>query len=99
MTVHYLQHKVVTSFGLGGGIAEISLTTFNVQIPEGLAIIGIYFIFIAILGLELWNKGIFRITKLRNIEIILDKKVHYPKSEAKEKPVGTTTLKIENTSK
>jgi len=63
LTVPYPQHKVVTSFGPGGGagpgIGGISLTTFNVQIPEGLAIIGIYFIVTAILGLVLFERKEF----------------------------------------
>ncbi len=63
LTVPYPLHKVVTSFGPGGGagagIGEFSLTTFNVQIPEGLAIIGIYFIVTAILGLVLFERKEF----------------------------------------
>jgi len=63
LTLPYPLHKVVTSFGPGGGagpgIGGISLTTFNVQIPEGLAIIGIYFIVTAILGLVLFERKEF----------------------------------------
>jgi ABC-2 type transport system permease protein len=61
LTVPYPQHKVVTSFGPGGGVSigGITLTTFNVQIPEGLAIIGIYFIVTAILGLLLFERKEF----------------------------------------
>ncbi|MCW4015618.1 MAG: ABC transporter permease [Candidatus Bathyarchaeota archaeon] len=58
LTVPYPEHKVVTSFG-GGGQAGVnvgfSLTTFNAQIPVGLAIIGIYFIVTAVLGLILFE--------------------------------------------
>jgi ABC-2 type transport system permease protein len=63
LTVPYPQHRVVTSFGSGGGpgagLGGITLTTFNVQIPEGLAIIGIYFIVTAILGLVLFERKEF----------------------------------------
>jgi len=63
LTVPYPLHKVVTSFGPGGdagaGIRGITLTTFNVQIPVGLAIIGIYFIVTAILGLVLFERKEF----------------------------------------
>jgi ABC-2 type transport system permease protein len=63
LTVPYPAHKVVTSFGPGGGagpdIGGFSMTTFNVQIPEGLAIIGIYFIVTAILGLVLFERKEF----------------------------------------
>ena len=63
LTVPYPEHQVLTSFGHGSGTGVgtggISLTTFNVQIPEGLAIIGIYFIVTAILGLVLFERKEF----------------------------------------
>jgi len=63
LTVPYPQHQVVTTFGLGGesgaGLGGISMTTFNAQIPVGLAIIGIYFIVTAILGLVLFERKEF----------------------------------------
>ncbi len=63
LTVPYPLHKVVSSFGPGGGagagIGGITLTTFNVQIPVGLAIIGIYFIVTTILGLVLFERKEF----------------------------------------
>jgi len=63
LTVPYPQHQVVTTFGPGGGAVAgtggISMTTFNVQIPVGLAIIGIYFIVTAILGLVLFERKEF----------------------------------------
>src|SRR4030067_447794 len=52
-SVPYPPHSVVNSFGPRGGI---SITTFNVQVPEGLAIIGLYFIITAILGLVLFER-------------------------------------------
>ena len=63
LTVPYPQHKVVTSFGPGGGagagVGGFSLTTFNAQIPVGLAIIGVYFVVTAILGLILFERKEF----------------------------------------
>jgi ABC-2 type transport system permease protein len=63
LTVPYPQHQVVTTFGPGGGavagIGGVSMTTFNVQIPVGLAIIGVYFIVTAILGLVLFERKEF----------------------------------------
>lgn len=62
LTVPYPQHKVVTNFGNGGGAGPnigISLTTFNVQIPVGLAIIGIYFVVTAVLGLLIFERKEF----------------------------------------
>jgi len=54
--VPYPPHSVVNNFGPRGGI---SITTFNVQVPEGLAIIGLYFIITAILGLVLFERKEF----------------------------------------
>lgn len=56
LMVPYPPHSVVTNFGPRGGI---SITTFNVQVPEGLAIIGLYFIITAILGLVLFERKEF----------------------------------------
>lgn len=62
LTVPYPAHKVVTSLGTGGSAGPdigISITTFNAQIPTGLAIIGIYFIVTAILGLVIFERKEF----------------------------------------
>ena len=61
LNVPYPEHKVVTSFGPpdNSGLGRFILTTFNVQIPEGLAIIGIYFIVTAILGLIIFERKEF----------------------------------------
>jgi ABC-2 type transport system permease protein len=56
LTVPYPPHTQVTSFGPGG---RLTLTTFNVTIPEGLAIIGLYFVITAILGLVLFERKEF----------------------------------------
>jgi len=56
LMVPYPPHSVVNNFGPRGGI---SITTFNVQVPEGLAIIGLYFIITAILGLVLFERKEF----------------------------------------
>lgn len=55
LTTTYPEHITTTS-GPGGGIA---LTTYNATIPEGLAIIGIYFAITAILGLVLFKRKEF----------------------------------------
>jgi ABC-2 type transport system permease protein len=57
LTVPYPPATSVTSFGPGGN--GPSLTTFNATVPEGLAIIGIYFIVTAILGLVLFERKEF----------------------------------------
>ena len=63
LSVPYPAHQTVTNFGpggdIGGGVGGISMTTFNVQIPVGLAIIGVYFIVTAILGLILFERKEF----------------------------------------
>jgi ABC-2 type transport system permease protein len=56
LTVPYPAHTTVTPFGPGG---EGAFTTFNVAIPEGLAIIALYFIITAILGLVLFDRKEF----------------------------------------
>lgn len=53
LTVPYPPHTSVTSFGPG---SQLTLTTYNVPVPEGLAIIGLYFIITAILGLILFER-------------------------------------------
>jgi ABC-2 type transport system permease protein len=54
----YPAHKIVsTSIGFRG--QSITTTTFNATIPEGLAIIGLYFIITAILGLVLFERKEF----------------------------------------
>ena len=47
---------VTNSFGPGG---RVTLTTFNAAIPEGLAIMLIYFAVTAILGLVLFERKEF----------------------------------------
>lgn len=56
----YPQHTATTQgiFGRGGAAAR-TFTTYNVTIPEGLAIIGIYFIVTAVLGLVLFERKEF----------------------------------------
>jgi ABC-2 type transport system permease protein len=56
----YPQHmaRIPGPFGRGGSNAPL-FTTFNVTIPEGLAIIGIYFIVTAALGLLLFERKEF----------------------------------------
>jgi len=54
--VPYPPHTSVASFGPPGGF---TFTTYNVTIPEGLAIIGLYFIITAILGLVLFERKEF----------------------------------------
>lgn len=53
LMVPYPQHVSTIEAG------RISLTTYNVPIPEGLAIIGIYFIVTAVLGLLLFERKEF----------------------------------------
>ena len=61
LNVPYPAHKVITSFGPpnSSDLGRFTLTTFNVQIPEGLVIIGIYFIVTAILGLIIFERKEF----------------------------------------
>ena len=56
LTVPYPPRSSVTSFGPGG---HVTLTTYNVPVPEGLAIIGLYFIITTILGLVLFERKEF----------------------------------------
>jgi ABC-type transport system involved in multi-copper enzyme maturation permease subunit len=56
LTVPYPPRTSVTSFGPG---SQLTLTTYNVTVPEGLAIIGLYFIVTAILGLVLFERKEF----------------------------------------
>lgn len=56
LTVPYPQHISTTSFG-GGPVR--TFTTFNVPVPEGLAIIGLYFIITTVLGLILFERKEF----------------------------------------
>ena len=49
-------HVVHTPFGRGG---RFTLTSYNAYVPEGLAIIGLYFIITAILGLVLFERKEF----------------------------------------
>jgi ABC-2 type transport system permease protein len=56
LTVPYPPPTTVTHFGPG---AEGTITTFNATIPEGLAIIALYFIITAILGLVLFKRKEF----------------------------------------
>jgi len=56
LTVPYPAHITATPFGPGG---ESAFTTFNVAIPEGLAIIAVYFIITSILGMVLFERKEF----------------------------------------
>ena len=56
LTTPYPAHMVTSSFGPGG---RVTLTTFNASIPEGLAIMLIYFAVTAILGLILFERKEF----------------------------------------
>ena len=56
LTVPYPPRSSVTGFGPG---SRVTLTTYNVPVPEGLAIIGFYFIITAILGLVLFERKEF----------------------------------------
>jgi ABC-2 type transport system permease protein len=56
LTVPYPPRISVTSFGPD---SQVTLTTYNVPVPEGLAIIGLYFIVTAILGLVLFERKEF----------------------------------------
>ena len=53
LTVPYPAHEVVNHFG------RVSITTYNVTIPEGLVIIAVYFAVTAILGLVLFQRKEF----------------------------------------
>ncbi len=56
LTVPYPAHMTTASFGPG---ARVQLTTYNATIPEGLAIMLIYFAVTAILGLLLFERKEF----------------------------------------
>jgi ABC-2 type transport system permease protein len=56
LTTPYPPHMSTSSFGSGG---RVSLTTFNATIPEGLAIMLIYFAVTAILGLIMFERKEF----------------------------------------
>jgi ABC-2 type transport system permease protein len=56
LMVPYPVHETVTSLGPQGGF---SLSTFNATIPEGLAILAIYFIVTAVLGLLMFERKEF----------------------------------------
>jgi len=56
LTTPYPPHMSTNSFGPGG---RVTLTTFNATIPEGLAIMLIYFAVTAILGLILFERKEF----------------------------------------
>jgi len=55
LTVPYPEHVHTQTFGEG----RITLTTYNATIPEGIAIIGLYFIITAVLGLILFERKEF----------------------------------------
>jgi ABC-type transport system involved in multi-copper enzyme maturation permease subunit len=57
LTATYPPHVTTTIIGPESG--ALSLTTYNATIPEGLAIIGIYFAVTAVLGLILFEKKEF----------------------------------------
>lgn len=56
LTVPYPAAKTVTPIGPGGGF---SLTQFNATIPEGLLILGVYFVVMAVIGLVLFERKEF----------------------------------------
>lgn len=56
LTVPYPSHTSLSSFGSG---SERTFTMYNVTVPEGLAIIGVYFVITAILGLVLFERKEF----------------------------------------
>lgn len=56
LTVPYPSHTSLSSFGPS---SERTFTMYNVTVPEGLAIIGLYFIITAILGLVLFERKEF----------------------------------------
>ncbi len=56
LTTTYPMHEIVTPLGPRGGL---TLSTFNATIPEGLAIIAIYFVITTILGLLLFERKEF----------------------------------------
>jgi len=58
LTVPYPQHISTISFG-GGPEGARTITTFNVPVPEGLAIMGLYFIITTVLGLILFERKEF----------------------------------------
>jgi ABC-type transport system involved in multi-copper enzyme maturation permease subunit len=55
----YPAHSLTTTEPIGRTGRTLTLTTFNATVPEGLAIIGLYFIIIAILGLILFERKEF----------------------------------------
>jgi ABC-2 type transport system permease protein len=57
LTVPYPAHTVVSTEHFGG--RTLTITTFNAPVPEGLAIIALYFIITAVLGLVLFERKEF----------------------------------------
>ena len=55
----YPAHIVTTTSTFGPRAVKVTITTFNVTIPEGLAIITAYFVVTAILGLALFERKEF----------------------------------------
>lgn len=55
LTVPYPEHIHTQTFGEG----RITITTYNATIPEGIAILGLYFIITAVLGLVLFERKEF----------------------------------------
>jgi ABC-2 type transport system permease protein len=55
LTVPYPEHIHTQTFGEG----RITITTYNATIPEGIAILGLYFIITAVLGLILFERKEF----------------------------------------
>jgi len=58
LNVPYPLHKIVTTTPIGRG-RTFTTTTFSASVPQGLAIIGLYFIISAILGLILFERKEF----------------------------------------
>jgi ABC-2 type transport system permease protein len=59
LTVPYPLAKTTGPFGGPGGGGRFTITTFNPTVPEGLAILGIYFVVMALVGLVLFEKKEF----------------------------------------
>jgi ABC-type transport system involved in multi-copper enzyme maturation permease subunit len=57
LTVPYPAHTVVSTQHFGG--RTLTITTFNAPVPEGLAIIALYFIITGVLGLVLFERKEF----------------------------------------
>lgn len=59
LSATYPEHVSTVRFGPPGSTGGLSLTTYSVSIPEGLAIILVYFVATAVLGLVLFERKEF----------------------------------------